>query len=164
MQRMECERARALDPSVKLHSSALNAYLYLGQYEKFLKSLPDDSESPLILFYRGFGEYYLRRFDDAVEHIGRAAVTSGRLGFVQTEAYQVTSLGRALCQAGDYEAGAAALAATIAEGAANIADKTAKVAAAGIGGPLAVAKAQADLAEATAKAASDTAAAMSSSG
>src|SRR6185295_20405999 len=49
------------------------------------------------------------RFDDAVEHIGRAAETSGRLGFAQTEAYQVTSLGRAQCQAGDYEAGAATL-------------------------------------------------------
>jgi len=51
-----------------------------------------------------------RRFGDAVEHLARAAATSGRLGFVQTEAYQVTSLGRALCQAGDYEAGADALA------------------------------------------------------
>ena len=29
------------------------------------------------------------RFDDAVRHIGRAAETSGRLGFLQTEAYQV---------------------------------------------------------------------------
>jgi hypothetical protein len=50
-----------------------------------------------------------RRFDDAVAHIGRAAETSGRLGFLQTEAYQLTSLGRAQCQAGDYAAGAAAL-------------------------------------------------------
>ena len=50
-----------------------------------------------------------RRFDDAVDHIGRAAETSGRLGFLQTEAYQLTSLGRAQCQAGDYEAGAATL-------------------------------------------------------
>ena len=50
------------------------------------------------------------RFDDAVGHIGRAAETSGRLGFLQTEAYQLTSLGRAQCQAGDYEAGAATLA------------------------------------------------------
>ena len=33
-----------------------------------------------------------------------------RLGFQQTEAYQVASLGRAQCQAGDYEAGAATLA------------------------------------------------------
>lgn len=61
-------------------------------------------------------------------------------------------------------AAAAALAATIAQGAKDVADKTAKVAAAGMAGPLAVAKAQADLAEATAKAASDTAAAMTGSG
>jgi tetratricopeptide (TPR) repeat protein len=49
------------------------------------------------------------RFDDAVGHIGRAAETSGRLGFLQTEAYQTASLGRAQCQAGDYDAGAATL-------------------------------------------------------
>ncbi|MEY2533683.1 MAG: hypothetical protein QOF29_1593 [bacterium] len=49
------------------------------------------------------------RFDEAVHHIGRAAETSGRLGFLQTEAYQVTSLGRAQCQAGDYATGAATL-------------------------------------------------------
>ena len=50
-----------------------------------------------------------RRFDEAVTHIGRAAETSRRLGFLQTEAYQLTSLGRAQCQAGDYESGAATL-------------------------------------------------------
>jgi predicted ATPase/DNA-binding SARP family transcriptional activator len=49
------------------------------------------------------------RFDDAVLHIGRAAATSGRLGFLQTEAYQLSSLGRAQCQAGDYVNGAATL-------------------------------------------------------
>jgi predicted ATPase/DNA-binding SARP family transcriptional activator len=49
------------------------------------------------------------RFDDAVVHIGRAAETSRRLGFLQTEAYQVASLGRAQCQAGDYQAGSANL-------------------------------------------------------
>ena len=49
------------------------------------------------------------RFDDAVAHLGRAAATSGRLGFLQTEAYQLTSLGRAQCQAGDYATGAATL-------------------------------------------------------
>ena len=49
------------------------------------------------------------RFDDAVLHIGRAAETSGRLGFLQTEAYQLSSLGRAQCQAGDYATGAATL-------------------------------------------------------
>jgi predicted ATPase/DNA-binding SARP family transcriptional activator len=50
-----------------------------------------------------------RRFDDAVLHIRRAAQTSGRLGFMQTEAYQLSSLGRAQCQAGDYATGAATL-------------------------------------------------------
>ncbi len=49
------------------------------------------------------------RFDDAVVHLGRAARMSRRLGFRQTEAYQVSSLGRAQCQAGDYVAGAATL-------------------------------------------------------
>ena len=53
------------------------------------------------------------RFDDAVLHIGQAAATSGRLGFQQTEAYQVASLGRAQCQAGDYETGATTLALAI---------------------------------------------------
>ena len=36
-----------------------------------------------------------RRFEDAVAHLSRAAETSRRLGFQQTEAYQVASLGRA---------------------------------------------------------------------
>jgi predicted ATPase/DNA-binding SARP family transcriptional activator len=49
------------------------------------------------------------RFDDAVVHLGRAADASRRLGFLQTEAYQLSSLGRAQCQAGDYGAGSATL-------------------------------------------------------
>ena len=50
-----------------------------------------------------------RRFDDAVGHLRQAAETSGRLGFLQTEAYQLFSLGRAQCQAGDYAVGAGTL-------------------------------------------------------
>jgi predicted ATPase/DNA-binding SARP family transcriptional activator len=53
------------------------------------------------------------RFEDAVQHLGRAAEASGRLGFLQTEAYQVSSLGRAQCQAGDHVAAAATLALAI---------------------------------------------------
>ena len=49
------------------------------------------------------------RFDDAVLHLGRAAERSRQLGFQQTEAYQVTNLGRAQCQTGDYDAGSATL-------------------------------------------------------
>jgi predicted ATPase len=46
-----------------------------------------------------------RRFHDAVVHLSRAADASRRLGFRQTEAYQLSSLGRAQCQTGDYESG-----------------------------------------------------------
>lgn len=45
------------------------------------------------------------RFDDAVVYLATAAETSRRLGFRQTEAYQLASLGRAQCQTGDYRTG-----------------------------------------------------------
>ena len=54
----ECDRARELDPGVKLHTSALNAYLYLGQYGRFIASLPTENNVAFDFFYRGFGEYY----------------------------------------------------------------------------------------------------------
>ena len=49
------------------------------------------------------------RFDDAVAHLERAIAVSRARGYLQTEAYQQATLGRAQCQAGDYEAGAASL-------------------------------------------------------
>ena len=48
------------------------------------------------------------RFDDAVAH-RPGPHTSQHLGFRQTEAYQRASLGRAQCQAGDYDTGVATL-------------------------------------------------------
>jgi TolB-like protein len=67
----ECQRARELDPEVKINSSALNTLLYLGRYAEFLQSLPVH-QSAYILFYRGFGEYFqgdesraLKNFDDS---------------------------------------------------------------------------------------------------
>jgi len=68
----ECERARQLDPGVKLTSSTLNGYLYLGQYDKFLESLPKTDELALIAFYRGFGEYYKKDFEHAATEFDRA--------------------------------------------------------------------------------------------
>jgi DNA-binding winged helix-turn-helix (wHTH) protein/TolB-like protein len=68
----ECELARRLDPNVKNNSSALNSYLYLGEYDKFLKSLPANSELPFHLFYRGFAEYHQQRLDPAVADFDRA--------------------------------------------------------------------------------------------
>lgn len=67
----ECETARHLDPNVKINSSALNAYFYLGEYDKFLASLPN-TESVYILFYRGFGEYHKGDYANAVARFDRA--------------------------------------------------------------------------------------------
>ena len=68
----ECERARLLDPGVKLNSSALNAYLYLGQYDKFLASIPANSNAAFNVFYRGFGEYYQNNHNSAAQDFDRA--------------------------------------------------------------------------------------------
>lgn len=56
----ECELARQIDPTVRSNGSVLNAYLYLGQYDKFLASLPEPDDSSFLIFYRGFGEYHQR--------------------------------------------------------------------------------------------------------
>jgi len=63
----ECEQARLLDPSVKLTSSALNAYLYMGRYKQFLDSLPKATDSAFIQFYRGFAEYYMKDWQQAAK-------------------------------------------------------------------------------------------------
>ena len=67
----ECEQARQLDPFLKANGSVLNTYLYLGQYQKFLESLPVD-DSSFILFYRGFGEFHEKEFDQASKDFDRA--------------------------------------------------------------------------------------------
>ena len=67
----ECEQARTIDPEVKITSSALNSYLYVGEYDKFLASLPQ-SDSVYIMFYRGFGEYYKGDYANAAAHFDRA--------------------------------------------------------------------------------------------
>jgi DNA-binding winged helix-turn-helix (wHTH) protein/TolB-like protein len=67
----ECERARQLDPLVKGNGSVLNTYLYLGEYQKFLESLPMD-DSSFVLFYRGFGEFHEKNFDEAARDFDRA--------------------------------------------------------------------------------------------
>jgi DNA-binding winged helix-turn-helix (wHTH) protein/TolB-like protein len=68
----ECERARQLDPFIRgANGSVLNTYLYMGQYGKFLDSLPVD-DSSFILFYRGYGEYYEGDTDEAARDFDRA--------------------------------------------------------------------------------------------
>jgi TolB-like protein len=62
----ECEEARQNNPEVKINSAALNSYLYRGEYEKFLQSLPVN-DSVYVLFYRGFGEYYMNNREQAAK-------------------------------------------------------------------------------------------------
>ena len=61
------ENARRLDSTVKLNSSAFNSYFYDGQYEKFLSSLPMKNSPGFIVFYRGLGNFYLKRYDEAAK-------------------------------------------------------------------------------------------------
>ena len=69
----ECERARQIDPLVRRANGAvLNAYLYLGEYDKFLASLPDVDDSSFLVFYRGFGEYHQKKWNQAVRDFNRA--------------------------------------------------------------------------------------------
>ena len=68
----ECERAREIDPLVKANGSVLNAYLYLGEYDKFLRSLPDPNDSAFVMFYRGFGEYHQNNWEQAADDFDRA--------------------------------------------------------------------------------------------
>jgi DNA-binding winged helix-turn-helix (wHTH) protein/TolB-like protein/Flp pilus assembly protein TadD len=68
----ECELARQLDPTVKANGAALNTYLYLGEYEKFLRSLPNDNDTAFLVFYRGFGEFYLKQWELAARDFDRA--------------------------------------------------------------------------------------------
>jgi DNA-binding winged helix-turn-helix (wHTH) protein/TolB-like protein/Tfp pilus assembly protein PilF len=63
----EAESARTLDPKVKINSSAINAYLYSGQYDQFLKKLPDDGDSSFVSFYRGYAHYYMKDSRAATE-------------------------------------------------------------------------------------------------
>ena len=69
---LEAENARRLDPTVKLNSSALNGYLYLGQYDAFLASLPKTDDFALIAFYRGFVRYYQKDWLEAAEQFDHA--------------------------------------------------------------------------------------------
>ena len=94
----ECEQARALDPQVKFHSSTLNSYLYAGQYEKFLQSLPANDDVAFIRFYRGLARLYLKDAKNAAVDFDRA---------YDLEPSLYTQIGKALSHAvaGDLEQG-----------------------------------------------------------
>jgi tetratricopeptide (TPR) repeat protein len=77
------ERARQLDPAVKLNSSAFNSYFYDGQYEKFLASLPTNNPPAFIVFYRGLGHYYLKNWERAAADFAQAYKTEPQSLYTQ---------------------------------------------------------------------------------
>ena len=65
----EGERALQLDKRTESHQ--FNSYLYTGQYEKFINSLPV-REDAYVLFYRGIGYYYQNDLNRAAAAFDRA--------------------------------------------------------------------------------------------
>jgi tetratricopeptide (TPR) repeat protein len=68
----EGERSRQINDEIDSSNAVFNAYLYDGQYEKFIRSLPASEDSAYITFYRGLGHYYLKRWKEAAAYFDRA--------------------------------------------------------------------------------------------
>ncbi len=65
------ERSRQIDDEIRSNNAIFASLLYDGQYDRYLKQLPS-KETAYILFYRGFGHYYLKDFAEAVKLFDRA--------------------------------------------------------------------------------------------
>jgi DNA-binding winged helix-turn-helix (wHTH) protein/TolB-like protein/Tfp pilus assembly protein PilF len=65
----EGESALQLDPHITGH--LFNSYLYAGEHEKFVNSLPM-RDDPYTLFYRGLGHYYMKDWARASVYFDRA--------------------------------------------------------------------------------------------
>jgi DNA-binding winged helix-turn-helix (wHTH) protein/tetratricopeptide (TPR) repeat protein len=68
----EGEQAFRLDPALKLTRATFNSYLYTGQYEKFLATLPKEPNKAFTFFYRGFAYYHLKDKERAISDFERA--------------------------------------------------------------------------------------------
>lgn len=79
------ERAIRLDNKIGAHQ--FNSYLYMGQYEKFIDSLPL-REDAYVVFYRGFGYYYQNDLNRAAAAFDRA--------YELNQASVISQIGKAL--------------------------------------------------------------------
>src|SRR5262245_5125514 len=68
----EGERSRQINGEIKADNAVFNGYLYDGQYEKFIQSLPAREDSAYGAFYRGLGHYYLKQWKEAAAYFDRA--------------------------------------------------------------------------------------------
>jgi len=55
----ECEKPRQNNPRVKINSSALNSYLYVGEYEKFMAEFASQRFELTSSFYHAFANTIL---------------------------------------------------------------------------------------------------------
>ncbi|MGA9774137.1 MAG: winged helix-turn-helix domain-containing protein [Blastocatellia bacterium] len=62
---------RAIQLDMRTDSHQFNSYLYTGQYEKFISSLPV-REDAYVVFYRGIGYYYQNDLERAASAFDRA--------------------------------------------------------------------------------------------
>jgi DNA-binding winged helix-turn-helix (wHTH) protein/TolB-like protein len=65
------ERSRQIDDEIKSNNAIFASLLYDGQYDRYLNQLPA-KETAYILFYRGFGHYYLKEEAEAARLFDRA--------------------------------------------------------------------------------------------
>jgi DNA-binding winged helix-turn-helix (wHTH) protein/TolB-like protein/Tfp pilus assembly protein PilF len=78
---------RALQINTRLESHQFNSYLYTGQYERFLASLPV-REDAYVVFYRGMCHYYLGDMNQAAAAFDRA--------YELNQGSVITQIGKAL--------------------------------------------------------------------
>jgi len=86
----EGELALKLNPNVA-NNLTFNTYLYVGEYSKFLNSLPRDENNARAIFYRGLAYFYLKDTRKAAEEFDRA--------FALNPALIHSQIGRALTYA-----------------------------------------------------------------
>ena len=78
----EGELALRLNPNVS-RNLTFNTYLYMGQYRKFLDSLPQAENNARTSFYRGLAYYYLKDTRRATEEFDRAYALNSALSHAQ---------------------------------------------------------------------------------
>ena len=81
----EGNRALNIDPRTQSHQ--FNSYLYAGQYEKFIDSLPA-REDAYVVFYKGLGHYYQNDLNRAAAAFDRA--------YELNQSSVITQIGKAL--------------------------------------------------------------------
>jgi tetratricopeptide (TPR) repeat protein len=85
----EAELALRLDPEMR-EMSTLNAYLYAGRYEEFLRSMPQRAMSARSVFYRGMAHLYQGELARAESEFAKSArVQPGQLHGRYGEAFRL---------------------------------------------------------------------------